>query len=311
MVWAAIGSAAVSTVVGGAIQADSARSAANKQADAAKAAASQNEALQKPWLDAGSKALTRLDAGLQPGGEYTKRFTMDDATNSPAEQHALQQGTQAIQNSAAAKGGLINSNVMQDLTKFGQENAASYQNQAFNQWNVQQNRDLGAQQSLAQVGQTSASNVADANSNALLSSGGAQAGAQIAQGNAMSGAIGQIGNILGQSKLFDPKPTIDPYGGYPSGVTNPVGNDAVNVGAGYQSTDYSLGGARLSDERLKTDIEHVGETKGGLPIYTYRLRGQRAKQMGVMAQDVEDVIPRAVSKHPQHGFRMVDYGRVK
>lgn len=303
MAWVAVGTAAVS-LIGGAVSADSARSAGHQQADAAKAASEQNAAMQKPWVDTGSAALTRLSAGLQPGGEYTKKFSMADATNSPAEKEALRRSSESIQNSAAAKGGLIGSNVMDQLEVNAGSIAAGFEGQAFNQWNSQQGRDLAGQQSLAQLGQTAVTNTADNNSNGILAAGGANAGATVAGGNAINGAIGSIGNILGQSKLFTPTTTTDPN--LNPGVSNPVGNDAVNIGAGYAGTDYSL-----SDERLKTDVEHVGQTNGGLPIYKYRMKGQRAKQMGVMAQDVERSMPQAVARHPQNGFRMVDYGQVK
>lgn len=66
---------------------------------------------------------------------------------------------------------------------------------------------------------------------------------------------------------------------------------------------------RFSDERLKEDVERVGETDDGLPIYTYRYKGDPTPQMGVMAQEVAEVDPSAVARHPS-GFLMVDYERV-
>lgn len=68
-------------------------------------------------------------------------------------------------------------------------------------------------------------------------------------------------------------------------------------------------GALFSDERLKVDVQRVGATDGGLPIYTYRYAWGGPVQMGVMAQDVEKVDPAAVSTHAS-GFKMVDYARV-
>jgi len=295
------------------VSADASRRAANTQADSARAAAAQNQQDMQPWLDAGKQGLQTLQTGLQPGGQFNKPFTMADATNSPAEQEALRRSSEATQNSAAARGGLIGSNVMDQLQVNAGKIAAGFEGQAFDQWNTQQNRQLGANQSLAQVGQTSATNVGNSNADAILAAGGAQAGYQMGQGSATTGAIGQIGNILGQNigNIKDYfQPTSSPY-------TAPDANGVYanpTTGASGMGVDPTyLGGAAsagdFSDERLKTNIEKVGQTDGGLPIYTYNMRGGGPKKMGVMAQDVEKVNPRAVMRHPS-GFRMVDYGRV-
>lgn len=316
--WVAVGVGVAGAVGGAASSADASRSAANKQADAAReaaaqqqAAAAQNIAAQKPWLEAGTQALGRLSTGLAPGGEYAQKFTMADAAASPAEQVAQQRASQAIQNSAAARGGLIGSNVLDQLQTTAGDIGAQYQNQAFNQWNTQQNRQLGAQQSLAGIGQTSAANVAgqttagaDAAANAALTAGGAQAGSQIAQGSAIGTGLGQLGNILGQSGIFNPASN-------PTNAPATVDTSGTNMfqGAYTQDIPASYGTGMESDERLKTDIENVGATHDGLPIYKYRMKAGGPKKMGVMAQDVEKVTPSAVATGPR-GFKMVDYGKV-
>lgn len=65
----------------------------------------------------------------------------------------------------------------------------------------------------------------------------------------------------------------------------------------------------MSDKRLKTDIEKVGKTNAGLPIYTYKYKGDDKTQMGVMAQDVEKKTPKAVKEIG--GFKAVNYALVK
>lgn len=298
MAWAAVAGAAVS-VVGGAVQANAARKAANQQGDAARAAAAQLEQKLATYDTAGKDALGNITTGLGEGGKYSKRFTMADATNSDAEQFALQQGSQAIQNSAASKGGLIGSNVLQDLTQFGQKNASQFQQQAFDQWNKQNQQELSANQHLVGIGENAAAGVGNSNANATLATGGAQAGATAATGSAINNTLGQVGNILGQSNLFKPNATpttpgmtsgnISPGGDYNIGVDDPV--------------------STLSDERLKTDIEQVGQTNDGLPIYKYRMKGTARKIMGVMATDVERVRPDAITRS-SGGYRMVDYNKV-
>lgn len=59
-----------------------------------------------------------------------------------------------------------------------------------------------------------------------------------------------------------------------------------------------------SDRRLKSDIERIGTTKHGLPFYEYTIAGER--QRGVMADEVEKVMPDAVGVDAA-GFKTVNY----
>jgi hypothetical protein len=71
---------------------------------------------------------------------------------------------------------------------------------------------------------------------------------------------------------------------------------------------YSLAGAgvaALSDRRLKSNIERIGTHKLGIGLYEYDILGQR--QQGVMADEVEKIMPEAVLMHPS-GYKMVNYG---
>ena len=61
-----------------------------------------------------------------------------------------------------------------------------------------------------------------------------------------------------------------------------------------------------SDSRLKTDIRQVGTTVYGLPLYRFRYTGRNTFYEGVMAQDVLQVKPSAVSRGPK-GYYRVNY----
>jgi hypothetical protein len=65
-----------------------------------------------------------------------------------------------------------------------------------------------------------------------------------------------------------------------------------------------------SDERLKTDIKKIGSFDNGLNIYSYHYKDgydlPEGKQVGVMAQEVEKIIPEAVVEMP-NGFKGVNY----
>lgn len=71
----------------------------------------------------------------------------------------------------------------------------------------------------------------------------------------------------------------------------------------------SSGIGLFSDERLKTDIRRVGQTDGGLAVYTYRYGGMGPYHMGVMAQEAAVAAPEAIGN--AGGFLTVDYARIR
>jgi hypothetical protein len=82
----------------------------------------------------------------------------------------------------------------------------------------------------------------------------------------------------------------------------------------FNSGLMSLGGAALiSDIRTKENIKHLGWMPNGLPIYEYEYKPEwkeeagYGKFVGVMAHEVEQVMPKAVIYRPD-GYKMVNYG---
>jgi Chaperone of endosialidase len=65
----------------------------------------------------------------------------------------------------------------------------------------------------------------------------------------------------------------------------------------------------VSDVRLKDDIAQVGSTVYGLPLFHFRYKGGSERFEGVMAQDVMQVMPDAVSVG-NDGFYRVNYARL-
>jgi hypothetical protein len=63
----------------------------------------------------------------------------------------------------------------------------------------------------------------------------------------------------------------------------------------------------FSDERLKENIDKVGETNDGQNIYKYNFKGDPRTQIGLIAQEVAKDHPEAVSK--KDGYLTVDYDR--
>lgn len=185
---------------------------ANKQAGAAKDAASlqmsqydKTNALNRPFVDAGYGATTRLsdllgtsgNTGASGYGDLTRSFTGADYTANadPGYAFMLQQGNQALQNSQAAGSGVMSGAALKDLLSYNQEYAKTGYNDAFNRYQTQQGNIFSRLSSLSQMGQASASNTAAAgtalagNAGQAISNAGTASGAGIVgAGNALSGA---------------------------------------------------------------------------------------------------------------------------
>ena len=81
---------------------------------------------------------------------------------------------------------------------------------------------------------------------------------------------------------------------------------AYNAGMGALGQIGGLAAqAAISDIRLKSKIVRVDTHPLGIGIYEYDIDGRRER--GVIAQEVERVLPSAVIEHPD-GYKMVDYG---
>lgn len=98
--------------------------------------------------------------------------------------------------------------------------------------------------------------------------------------------------------------------GYPFQVAQFLANIAMGTGALSGSTTTTTQPAPFfSDRRLKHDIKRIGKTDEGLPIYTFKYKGDENQQthVGFMADEVEQVHPEAVGE--SQGFKTVDYAK--
>lgn len=202
--WVA-GAVVVGSVASGVMQSKAAKDAASTQAQAAdNATAAQREALDKqielnkPFYDVGVGAVNKL-AGR---GEYTP--TAFDFKADPGYAFTLDQGLKAMNATAAARGGLISGNALVAGQKYGQGLGSTYYQQAFNNYLANNAQNLQAyntntanQQYLANLGQSSANNQA----NAIGNFGNSAAGNIIGAGNAT--AAGQVGGANAYTNAFN------------------------------------------------------------------------------------------------------------
>jgi hypothetical protein len=129
--------------------------------------------------------------------------------------------------------------------------------------------------------------------------------------------LNEITGLMGGSQLQMPQfqsynpTTIAPApvfaGAQAQGAAN-MQNYGIQQSSANATTSglFNLAGSAIaaSDRRLKSNIERIGTHKLGIGIYEYDILGER--KQGVMADEVEKVMPEAVLMHPS-GYKMVNY----
>lgn len=262
---------AIGAIGGSAIGAVGSSKAAGAQADAAKSAAELQHEDQKaslaeqqrefntnqtnfaPFLKAGTSSVNALSNLLSTPGQgllapFTGQFqapTADQARQTPGYQFAQQQGQNSIQNSAAARGGLLSTGAMKTLDQYSQGLAdttySDTYNRSFNeylqQYNQFQNNQTNTFNRLAVasgMGQTSASTLGNLNQQGasnvtnINAIGGAQQGGSLMAGgaarasgyagiaNALNGGISNVNQLMLLNSLFGKGGTdISSLGGVP------------------------------------------------------------------------------------------------
>lgn len=184
--------------------------------------------------------------------QFTAPTNVTEA-NDPGYQFRLNQGMQALQNSAAARGGLLSGGTAKQLEQYGQDYASNEYGNVYNRalGEYQQNYNIFQQNqanqfnrlaSLAGLGQVTAGQLSGAGQSAagnvgniLLTAGGqmgqninnagaARASGYVGGANAWSGALGNIGSNIGQLMTLNQllnnggggTPNYSAWGGDPS-----------------------------------------------------------------------------------------------
>jgi hypothetical protein len=229
-------------ILGGAlISGNAAQSAAGTQAaGAGRAADLQQQMYQQtrsdlaPWMQGGQVALSQLQSQLP---QFTQPFGMQQFQESPAYQFNLEQGQQAINKGAAARGGFYQPGTLQDIARFSQGLASNEFQNAFGNYNTNLNNIWNRLSGLSGSGQNAAAGLGGfatqtgANiGNAITGGANAQAAGQVGQANALTGALGQGYNAYMMQQLLGRNQQgigWNPYQGY--------------QGAGTGQPDFSAG----------------------------------------------------------------------
>lgn len=263
--------------------------------------------------------------------QYTATQTL-----TPAQQQLLDtnQGTQqSLATTASTEAGKLGS-MLDTPLDLSSANLDAYTNTHFlDQFNQQQDQDQSkletqlANQGI-QVGSSAYTNALQDfnnqksnNLNNML--GQSQANAQSAILTQRETPLNEIIGLAGGTQIQQPTYTNTPQTGVAgtdvAGITNQYYQDQVaNVNAANSQSQSLLGGLfglgsagifKYSDERLKENVEKIGELPDRTNVYEYDFKPTGEHQVGVMAQEVERSNPGAVATMSS-GYKAVDYGKV-
>lgn len=191
-----------------------------------------------PYRTAGDTALNWIM------GDPTlfNKFSMDDFHQDPGYQFQLDQGQQAIQRSAAAKGMVNSTGTMMDLNNYAQGMANTSYQQALNNFTDNQkqrynmlsgvaNMGMGANSQALQSGMNTANNMG----NNMMSGGAAQSAGIMGGVNAINSGISGVGNYMQNQNM------MSSLNQQPSSGGNPYSGSGGSFGAQPQPS-YNLGG---------------------------------------------------------------------
>lgn len=198
-----IAAAAVGSIAGSVISGDAATSAAQTQANSAQNATNAQLSMfnttqqnLKPYMDSGTNALGSLNAAL-PG--LTTPFSAAQYQKSPGYAFQMSQGIDAVQNSAAAAGGIHGGNTLKALTQFGQGLANTDYQQSYQNYMGQQQQTYGMLSGLANSGQNAAAGLGGISTQIggqigsnMIGAGNALAAGQVGSANAMTGGLNSL-----------------------------------------------------------------------------------------------------------------------
>lgn len=171
-----------------------------------------------PYLKTGVEATNILASLYGPNGEYTRQPTLAELQMDPSYAFREQQGIKALQQSAAAKGGLLSGSTLSSILQYGQDLASTEYGNAYNRFMANREavaRGLGA---LSGGGLTAAGGI------------GGLAGAEA---DLYSGTGTKIANTM---------------------LTNPYGQAAENIGQA-RASGY-MGGATALGQALQAPAQN-------------------------------------------------------
>lgn len=158
---------------------------------------------QMPWMQAGQGGLNALMGlyGLNKGSDGSWSMGSNPEAGmaalrmDPGYQFRLQEGQRAIENGAAARGGLLSGNALRAVTRYGQDYGSNEFGNLANRYS-----------SLAGVGQSAAGNIGNLGANTASNVGNNLLGAGQARASGYMNQYNMAGNLMNQGfKLLGSK----------------------------------------------------------------------------------------------------------
>lgn len=300
-----------------------------------------------PFTKAGELGQNRLldllglsgNTSAQGYGSGATNFSIADMEQDPGYQFRVSEGQKAIDRSTAARSGTQSGAALKAAARYGQDMGSQEYGNAFNRFMAQRESQLGNLRSLQSVGQASAAG--QANAAGSLSQAGSQAygnygatgsniaaqtgagataayaGSNAARQSAYgTNAANQIGAITGAANANAAGQTGS-ANAWTQGINSMIGAglSGYNAYNSNQLMQQIIAQNKGSDVAIKENIRQVGVLGNGLNVYEYEYKPAykdawgHGRQVGVMAQEVEQIIPEAVSVHPD-GYKMVNYSMI-
>src|SRR6185369_10792777 len=162
--------------------------------------------MKKSGGDSSSPAATATDPSADAGiygdqgdpayGSFTKPFDAEEfyKYEDPGYWFRLQQGQQALQNSAAAGSGALSGSALKDLLGYNQDMASTEYNNAFNRYQTTQGNIFQRLMGIAQLGQSSAAQTGSIGATLAGNAGANISNAGTAAGSGIVGAGNSINN---------------------------------------------------------------------------------------------------------------------
>jgi len=250
-------------------------------------------------------------AGTQDAAIQQYQGLLDDPSsilNDPLVQAQRNQGIDAAELGAAAGGTQLSGGQMRELQDFGQTFAGTQIDKGLGRFaglaQLGAQQQAGGQQSVSLGQQSLTAGLGIQNQLAQSNLAGlANFNSQRLQGASQSSNLGLAG--LGMRN--------DILNNNLASLTGQAIN-ASNTQSGDRAQTAQLIGtvvSAFSDRRLKTDITPTGDKlSNGLPLYSFKyIWDDKTSHIGLMADEVEKVIPEAITVTPS-GFMKVDYSMV-
>lgn len=185
-----------------------------------------NVELQQPTIDAGNTARNRLmqllglSAGGDGNGSLMKDFGSTDFQADPGYQFRLNQGQQALERGASARGGLLSGAALKDANNYAQGQASQEWQAAYDRFKSNQTSKMNPLLSLAGSAQTASGALGAAGQNYangagtalgnysamagqnITGAGNARASGYVGTANAINSGISQGYNMYQQNQLM-------------------------------------------------------------------------------------------------------------